>query len=114
MPARARPFGTNYAFVVVGVIFFALLVGAGLRAAPGVLLQPLEREFGWTRSQTSFSAAVGIFLYGMVGPFAAALMQRFGIRRVLVLALLLMAASTGMSALMTEHWQLVASWGVAS
>lgn len=111
---RTRPFGARYAFVVVGVIFVALLVGAGLRAAPGVLLQPLERAFGWTRSQTSFSAAVGIFLYGLVGPFAAALMQRFGVRRVLVLALLLMAAATGGSALMTQHWHMVLTWGVIS
>ncbi|HKP59620.1 MAG TPA: MFS transporter [Polyangiales bacterium] len=114
MQPRARPFGPNYAFVVVGVIFLALLVGAGLRAAPGVLLQPLERAFGWTRSETSLAAAIGIFLYGMVGPFAAALMQRFGIRRVLVSALLLMAASTATSALMTQHWHLIATWGVFS
>jgi MFS family permease len=111
---HTRPFGAKYAFVVVGVIFVALLVGAGLRAAPGVLLQPLERAFGWTRTQTSLSAAVGIFLYGLVGPFAAALMQRFGVRRVLVSALLLMAAATGSSALMTQHWHMVLTWGVAS
>jgi MFS family permease len=106
--------GPRYAFVVVGVIFMALLVGAGLRATPGVLLQPLERAFGWTRGQTSLAAAIGIFLYGLVGPFAAALMQTFGVRRVLVLALLLMSAATGLSALMTEHWQLIATWGVMS
>ena len=111
---RARPFGPRYAFVVVGVAFLALLVGAGLRAAPGVLLQPLERAFGWSRSLTSLSAAVGIFLYGLVGPFAAALMQRFGVRPVVISALLLMAAATGSSALMTQHWHMVLTWGVAS
>src|SRR6185312_5004773 len=73
---------------------------------PGVLLQPLERSFGWSRSQTSLAAAVGIFLYGLMGPFAAALMQSFGIRRVVVVALLLMAAATGSSVLMTQEWQL--------
>jgi len=114
MSLGTRPFGQKYAFVVVGVIFIALLVGAGLRAAPGVLLQPLERAFGWTRSQTSLSAAIGIFLYGLVGPFAAALMQRFGVRRVLVIALLLMAAATGGSALMTQHWHMILTWGVVS
>lgn len=109
-----RPVGPNYAFVVVAVVFLILLVGAGLRAAPGVLLQPLERAFGWSRSQTSLAAAIGIFLYGMVGPFAAALMQSFGIRRVVVYALLLMAAATGGSAFMTQHWHLVLTWGVLS
>jgi len=102
------------AFVVVTVVFLVLLVGAGLRGAPGVLLQPLERGFGWSRSQTSLAAAVGIFLYGLMGPFAAALMQSFGIRRVVVAALLLMALATGSSVFMTQHWQLVASWGVLS
>jgi predicted MFS family arabinose efflux permease len=114
MLERPARLGARYAFVAVGVVFLVLLVGAGLRGAPGVLLQPLERSFGWTRSQTSLAAAIGIFLYGLMGPFAAALMQRFGVRRVIVLALLLMAAATGASALMTEHWHLIATWGVLS
>ena len=104
----------HYAFVVVAVVFCVLLIGAGLRGAPGVLLQPLERNFGWTRSQTSLAAAIGIFLYGLVGPFAAALMHSPGVRRVVITALLLMAASTGVSALMTQHWHLIATWGVLS
>lgn len=60
MDQRRPRFGANYVFVVVAVIFAALLVGAGLRGAPGVLIQPLERAFGWTRSQTSLAAALGI------------------------------------------------------
>lgn len=104
----------HYAFVVAAVTFLLLLVGAGLRGAPGVLLQPLERSFGWSRGQTSLAAAVGIFLYGLMGPFAAALMQSLGVRRVVIAALLLMAAATGSSALMTQHWQLIATWGVLS
>jgi MFS family permease len=113
MPQK-RPFGQKYAFVVVAVIFVALLVAAGQRGAPGVLLQPLERAFGWTRAQTSLSAAIGIVLYGLVGPFAAAVMQRFGVKRVLVWALVWMSLSTGSSVFMTQHWQLVLTWGVAS
>jgi MFS family permease len=112
--ARRRPFGQNYAFVVIAVIFLALLTAAGLRSAPGVLIVPLEQAFGWSRDMTGFAAAVGIFLYGLVGPFAAALMQSFGIRRTLVAALLLMAASTAASAFMTQPWHLVLTWGVLS
>lgn len=111
---RRRPLGQNYAFVVVGVIFLALLVAAGLRATPGVLLMPLEEAFGWGREVTSLSAAIGIFLYGLVGPFAAALMENFGIRRTLIGALALMAASTALSTFMTEPWHLIATWGVMS
>lgn len=111
---RKRPFGQNYAFVVIGVIFLALLVSAGLRSSPGVLLVPLEKAFGWSRDLTSFSAAIGIFLYGLVGPFAAALMESVGLRRTLIGALLLMAGATAASSLMSEPWHLVLTWGVLS
>jgi predicted MFS family arabinose efflux permease len=111
---RRRPFGQNYAFVVAGVIFVCLLAGAGLRAAPGVMMLPIESAFGWSRETISLAAAIGIFLYGLTGPFAAALMQSFGIRRVLIGALLLMSASTGLSVFMSAPWQYVATWGVFS
>jgi len=117
IPPRASRFprlGQRYAFVVVAVIFCCLLVSAGLRATPGVLLVPLEQAFGWSRSSISLSAAVGIFFYGLMGPFAAAAMERFGLRRVLITALVVMAASSGASAYMTESWHLLASWGVFS
>lgn len=112
MPPIRRPFGRNYAFVAAGVVFLALLAAAGLRAAPGVLMLPLEKSFGWDRGTISLAAAIGIFLYGLTGPFAAALMQSFGVRRTVTLALVLMAVSTGLSTMMTASWQFVASWGV--
>ena len=114
MKVRARPFGQNYAFVVVGVIFLCLVVSAGLRGTPSVLIQPLEGAFGWSRDTISLAAAIGIFLYGLVGPFAAAVMQRFGIKRTLVAALLIMAASTAASAFMTATWQFILTWGLFS
>jgi predicted MFS family arabinose efflux permease len=73
---------------------------------------PLEKAFGWDRATVSLAAAIGIFLYGLTGPFAAALMQTFGVRRTVTLALLLMAVSTGLSSMMTQSWQYVATWGV--
>src|SRR3954463_12328136 len=109
---RLRPFGQNYAFVVAAVTFVSLMAAAGLRAAPGVLLTPWQAAFGWDRAVISFAAGLGIFLYGLVGPFAAALMQGFGVRRTLAGALALMALSTFLSAFMTQPWQLVATWGV--
>jgi predicted MFS family arabinose efflux permease len=112
--ARSRPFGQKYAFVVVAMAFIALLVGAGQRAAPGVLIVPLEQAFGWGRDVTSLSAAIGIFLYGLVGPFAAALMQSFGVRRTLICALVLMSLASGASVWMNQPWHLILSWGVMS
>ena len=113
-PAPFRRAGQKYAFVVVAVVFLALLVSAGLRSSPSVLLVPLEQNFGWNRGTTSFAAAIGIFLYGLVGPFAAAAMERFGLRRVLIAALSLMAASSALSAYMTQPWHLLMTWGVFS
>src|SRR5215813_10290761 len=95
--ARRLGFGQNYAFAVVAVVFVALLVTAGLRSSMSVLLVPLEQAFGWSRDFTSASAALGIFLYGMMGPFAAALMERFGVRRTMLAAILLMSFATATS-----------------
>ena len=65
MPLRLRPPLAIYA--VVAVTFLALLVSAGMRATPGVLMVPLQVAFGWDRATISASAAIGIFLYGLVG-----------------------------------------------
>jgi len=109
-----RPFGQGYAIVVVAVTFLSLLMAAGLRAAPSVLILPLQTSFGWDRTTVSTAAAVGIFLYGLVGPFAAALMQTIGIRRTLLGGLALMSASTFASLFMSQPWQYVLTWGVFS
>ncbi|AHE55970.1 MFS transporter [Sphingomonas sanxanigenens] len=100
--------------LVIAATFVALLVSAGLRATPGVIMQPLELHFGWDRATISLAAAIGIFLYGLVGPFAAALMVSFGIRRTMLAGLALMAGATFASLWMTEPWHYVLSWGVLS
>lgn len=102
------------AILVAAVTFFSLLVAAGVRSAPGVMLVPLQMHFGWDRATISFTAALGIFLYGLVGPFAAALMLSFGIRRTMITGLLLMALGTLASQWMTQSWQYLVSWGVVS
>ena len=109
-----RPFGARYAYVVVGVIFLALMVSAGLRSAPGVLMLPIERAMGWDRATVSMAAATGILLYGLTGPFAAALMTSFGLRKTVTLAFVLMSVSTGLSSFMTQPWQYVLTWGLMS
>lgn len=114
MIARSRPFGQRYAFVVVAVIFLCLLIAAGLRSAPAVMMLPLEESFGWRRDVVSLAVAIGIFLYGLTGPFAAALMERIGLRRTLLASLVLMSGSTALSLLMTQPWHLLLTWGVFS
>lgn len=102
------------AFVVAGVIFLALLVAAGVRSAPSVMIVPLQLHFGWDRATVSATAAVGIFLYGLVGPFAAALMMSVGVRRMVMGGLTLMGLATLSSLWMTQSWQFMLSWGVFS
>ncbi len=108
----ARRRKLHYAWVVAAVTFLTLLAAAGVRATPGVLIVPLETEFGWSRATISFAVGINIFLYGLIGPFAAAVMDRFGLRRTMLAALALIAAGVALTPLMTHPWQLVLLWGV--
>ncbi|WP_019632719.1 MFS transporter [Actinomadura atramentaria] len=100
------------AWPVAFVAFVALVGAAGFRSTPGVLMVPLQDEFGWSRATTSLAVSVNLVLYGLTAPFAAALMDRFGVRRVTAAALLLIAAGSGLTVGMSASWQLVACWGV--
>ncbi len=100
------------AWLVAGVAFVAIIGAAGFRATPGVLITPLEAEFGWSRATISAAVSVNLLLFGLTAPFAAALMDRFGVRRVVSLALLLVAAGSGLTVFMQTSWQLVLLWGV--
>jgi sugar phosphate permease len=101
----------HYAWVVAGVTFFTLLAAAGGRAAPGVMIIPVCNEFQWSRATVSSIIAINIFLYGLIGPFAAALYQSMGLRRTMLLAMGLIAAGYGLSTLATAYWQFVLLWG---
>src|SRR5262245_15029496 len=109
-PVRGRV--VHPAWVVAAVAFLALLCAAGFRSAPGVLLVPLQHEFGWSRAVLSTAVGINLVLFGLVSPFAAALMDRFGIRRVTALALVLITTGTALPVLMTQSWQLMLAWGV--
>jgi predicted MFS family arabinose efflux permease len=102
----------HYAWVVAGAAFLVLVSVAGIRATPGVLLVPLEEDLGWSRSVLSAAVAVNLVLFGLSGPFAAAAMQRFGVRRVVAVALVVLAVGSGTTTVMTAEWQLVLLWGV--
>jgi len=102
----------HYAWVVLGVMFLATLVGMGVRSAPGVIIVPLQRAFGWDVGTISGAVSLNILLLGLLGPFMAALLDGFGLKRTLVSCLLLMLAGTVLSAFMTEAWQLYATWGL--
>lgn len=101
----------HYAWIVAGVTFVTLLAAAGARATPSVTLLPFGNEFQWSRAKVSSIVAVNIFLYGLIGPFAAALYQRFGLRRTMIAAMLLLSAGYGLSTWATAYWHFVILWG---
>ena len=101
-----------YAWIMAAVTFVTLLAAAGFRSAPGVLFVPLEEEFGWNRGIVGLAVSINMLLFGFVGPFAAALMARFGLRRVVAGALLTLSTGALLTTQMHEAWQLVLLWGV--
>jgi MFS family permease len=109
-PTRTRRI--HPAWWVAAVTFLALVGAAAFRAVPGVLIDPLRAEFGWSVTTISSAVAVNMALYGVTAPFAAAVMERFGIRRVVMCALLVVAIGSGLTVFMTASWQLVLLWGV--
>ncbi|MGQ4274523.1 MFS transporter [Terrihabitans sp. B22-R8] len=104
--------GVHYGWVVAAVTFLTMLVTAGAVGAPGVLIVPLQEEFGWANADISSALAVRLVLFGLMGPFAAAFMNRFGIRRVASVALILIASGVLGSFFMTRLWHLFLLWGV--
>jgi MFS family permease len=100
------------AWFVAAVAFIALVGAAGFRATPSVMIGPLHDEFGWSTGTISAAVSVNLLLYGLTAPFAAALMERFGIRRIVMVALVLVSAGSGLTVLMRTSWQLVLLWGV--
>jgi len=104
--------GIHYGWIVAGTTFLTMLATAGAMGSAGVLIAPLEQEFGWSNAEISSALAIRLIFFGLLGPFAAAFMNRFGIRQVVVSALVLIAAGVLASFAMTQLWQLMLIWGV--
>jgi len=109
---RLGPGNPHYAWIIVAITFAVGVITAGVRSTPGVLVVPLEEEFHWSRATISFALGVNLLLFGAVGPFAAALMDRFGARRTMTAALAATAIGVLLSPAMTQAWPLIALWGV--
>jgi MFS family permease len=99
-------------WIAAVVTFFTLVATAGFRSAPSVLIVPLEDAFGWSRSQISAAVAINVLLFGLVAPFAAALMERFTVRKVVMSALAVVAISSSSTIFISQPWHLWALWGI--
>jgi MFS family permease len=102
----------HYGWVMVGVTFFTALINAGAVGAPGVFIVPLQNEFGWSTAEISSALSIRFILFGLMAPFAAALLNRYGLRNVTLSALLIVVSALVASLAMTQIWQLVLLWGV--
>src|SRR5882724_1658854 len=102
----------HYGWVVAATTFLTMLVTAGAVGAPGVFIVPLEREFGWQAAEISTALALRLALFGLLGPFAAAFMNRFGLRVMMLIALAIVATGLLASLAMDKVWQLVFLWGL--
>ncbi len=105
------PFRVHYAYITAGLAFLLLIAAAGVRSSPTMLIQPLQTEFHWTTATISAAIAVNILLFGLIGPFAAGVFERFGLRRTLAGALSVMAVAAAASVFMTQSWQFLLLWG---
>lgn len=102
----------HYSWVILVITFFSIIVAGIIRSSSGVFIEPFEAEFGWSRPVISFAFAVGLFLYGFSGPFMAAFVERFGLKRTMIASMALLTLGLGLTFVMTEEWQLILIWGV--
>ena len=104
----------HYSWVIAAVGLVTLIVAAGFRSTTGILIVPLQNEFGWSRATIGFAVAINLVIYGLGGPFAAAFVERYGMRRVITFAVLGIALGAGLSTRMNAPWQLDVLWGVVN
>src|ERR1700749_2733932 len=112
MIARLVAGRLHYAWVVVAVMFVGILASVGVRATPGVVIMPLQQAFGWNAAVISGAVSLNILLFGLVGPFAAGLIQVIGLKRTVLCSMALLVIGAGSSAFVSQIWQLYLTWGV--
>ena len=100
------------AWWIAAITFATLIAAAAFRSTTGVMLEPLEEEFGWTRSITAGAVSLNLLFYGLTAPFAATLIERFSMRRVVAMALSLVAIGSSLTIWIGQAWHLYILWGV--
>ena len=110
--AKACSGRLHYAWITLAVVFTAMLGGVGVRAAPGVMIVPLQQAFGWDVSTISGAVPLNIILLGATGPFLTGLMQVIGLKRTMIGCLTILMSGTALSTFMTQPWQLFLTWGL--
>lgn len=81
--------GTALNFVVIGAICFSIFV------------RPLQEEFGWQRGEIAIALTLTTFVQAIINPFFGVLLDRWGVRRLLLPSIVLLAALVASASLMT-------------
>ena len=102
----------HYSWIILAITFLAVIVAGIIRSSSGIFIDPFEAEFGWGRPTISFAFAVCLFLYGLAGPFMAAFVEIFGLKRMMIVSMGLLVAGLGLTFIMQQEWQLILIWGV--
>ncbi|MGE7770105.1 MFS transporter [Viridibacillus arvi] len=102
----------HYSWIILAVTFFSIIVAGIIRSSSGVFIDPFEIEFGWSRPAISFAFAVSLFLYGFSGPFMAAFVEVFGLKRMMLYSMLTLSTGLALTFVMQTQWQLILIWGV--
>ena len=84
----------------------------GIRHGFGLWLQPITMDRGWTRETFAFALAVQNIAWGIAGPFAGALADRFGAFKVLIVGSLLYSLGLVTMALSTTGLAFTGSAGL--
>ncbi|MCA1060372.1 MFS transporter [Rossellomorea aquimaris] len=102
----------HYSWIILMIVFFSIIAAGIVRSSSGVFIEPFEHEFHWDRSVISLAFAVGLFLYGISGPFMAALIEVLGLKKIMILSMATLLAGTLLTFLMQQSWQLILIWGI--
>ncbi|WP_144549437.1 MFS transporter [Bacillus sp. X1(2014)] len=102
----------HYSWFILSITFFSIIVAGIVRSSSGVFIEPFEKEFGWDRSIISLAFAVGLFLYGISGPFMAALIEVLGLKKMMLLSMVTLLIGTLLTLMMQHSWQLIIIWGI--
>lgn len=102
----------HYSWVILFIAFFSIITAGIIRSSSGVFIVPFEMDFGWERSTISFAFAISLLLYGISGPFMAALIEVLGLKKMMILAMATLLGGILLTFFMEKPWQLVLIWGI--
>ncbi|MER1959380.1 MAG: MFS transporter [Solibacillus sp.] len=102
----------HYSWIILAVTFISIIVAGIIRSSAGVFIDPFEQDFGWSRPSISLAFAVCLFLYGFSGPFMAAFVEKYGLKRMMLGSMLLLSIALACTFVMKQEWQLILIWGV--